>query len=205
MPPLRALATIIVTIGTGAGCTFLVSFDDMPEGGAPSTTDASRDANRSDGSSGASTSSSGGNTDAGSDASADDGCDRTYLDQVSGCGPTSGQQGIKNNGRVCASYARFDGYPRSDTRANDIVTCFDQKASCITHCPNRCAQLPEGFSDECDPCLGRSNGVYCGSDINGWPGSHGILLITCSSENMIAVTKCANACNHPAGASAKCQ
>src|SRR5437868_3602310 len=50
----------------------------------------------------------------------------------------------------CAKGAVVTAYPTSD-RTNDLVTCLaDGGASCVQHCPNGCAIMPNGYPDQCD-------------------------------------------------------
>jgi hypothetical protein len=175
-------ASMFVALAIGAGCTFLVSFDDVPtdDGGAfdagrrPTPTRAPdpeplppRDA-----------------------APPPPTCDPTFpLDQVTGCGS------FAEGALVCATNTSI-GYPPGQDRTNDLVTCTRDggaRASCVKHCPGGCATLPSGFPDQCDGCIGRADGRYCGDHL-GWTFEHARLLVTCERGRMIDRTTCPAIC-----------
>ena len=163
---------------TAAGCTFLISFDDVPETDAgvvdgPVRPQPSRDADAS-----------GRALDAG-DAGAPPvtpACDTTFpLDEVQGCAS------FVEGGQICADNPGLTSYPGD--RSTDVVTCSKtQGATCVRHCV-ACAHLPEGFPDQCDQCIGKPDGNYCGTDM-GWQPENFRLLVTCTNERMASATAC---------------
>jgi hypothetical protein len=172
------------SIAIGAGCTFLVSFDDVE------TSDAgTRDAGRRDA-----------RTprpppdpdpfvprDAAPPAPT---CDLTFpLEQVTGCGS------FAEGALVCATNTSI-GYPSGRDRTNDLVTCTREggaRASCVKHCPSGCAMLPSGFADQCDGCAGKPDGRYCGDQL-GWSFDHARLVVTCTGGRATAQTVCPSIC-----------
>jgi hypothetical protein len=183
-------ASIFASVSAiGAGCTFLVSFDDVPsaDGG---TFDAGRRDARAiptrdpdplpprDAAPPALT------------------CDPTFpVDQVTGCGS------FAEGALVCATNTSI-GYPAGRDRTNDLVTCTRDggaRASCVKHCPAGCAALPSGFPDQCDGCSGKADGRYCGDQL-GWTFEHARLLVTCQGGRMSDRTTCPTIC-----ANATCQ
>ncbi len=173
-------AALLVIAPIGAGCTFLISFDDVPQtdaGGAEASVrqPEPRDAEIPEPSL----------ADAG-DASATvpvtPACDTTFpLSQVKGC------EAFVEGGQICADNPGLTAYPGD--RSTDVVTCSKtQGATCVRHCI-ACAHLPEGFPDQCDQCIGKPNGKYCGTDM-GWQPQNFRLLVTCTNERMSAVSAC---------------
>lgn len=181
----RALSTALGIAVTGAlfvlgaGCTFLISFDDVPQsdaGGAPL-----------DSSPGPQPSRDGDVEPAPGDAGAPPipvtpACDTTFpLDQVKGCAS------FVEGGQICADNPGLTAYPGD--RSTDVVTCSKtQGATCVRHCV-ACAHLPSGFPDQCDQCIGKPNGKYCGTDM-GWQPENFRLLVTCTNDRMSAVAAC---------------
>ena len=175
------IAGALALFAVGAGCTFLISFDDVPQtdaGGAPDATavrpPSSRDADVASPV-----------TDAGDASPAVPvmpACDTTFpLDQVKGCAA------FVEGGQICADNPGLTSYPGD--RQTDVVTCSKtQGATCVRHCI-ACAHLPEGFPDQCDQCIGRPNGKYCGTDM-GWQPENFRLLVTCTNERMATATAC---------------
>ena len=162
-----------------AGCTFLISFDEAPEDDARS---ASPDAGGIPPSPG----------DGAVERRPDDGtpipvtpaCDTTFpLDQVKGCAA------FVEGGQICADNPALTDYPGN--RETDVVTCSKtQGAICVRHCV-ACAHLPAGFPDQCDQCIGKANGAYCGTDM-GWQPDNFRLLVTCTNERMATATACSS-------------
>jgi hypothetical protein len=179
----------------GGGCTFLISFDDVPQTDAGAPLDASED--RAD-------------DDTGAPETVDDGgderasppampaCDTSFpLDEVEGCA-------VFNEGaQACADNSSFSAYPGD--RSKDVVTCSKSGATCVRHCA-ACAHNPSGFPDQCDQCAGKLNGTYCGTDM-GWVSADFRLRVTCTDQRMSAVTACsARGCDSKGGTgSAACK
>ncbi len=174
-----AIAGALALFAVGAGCTFLISFDEVPQtdaGGAPDaavrppgTPDAEVDPPVTDG-------------DGSASIPAMPACDTTFpLDQVKGC------EVFVEGGQVCADHEALTAYPGN--RETDVVTCSKtQGATCVRHCV-ACAHLPAGFPDQCDQCIGKPNGKYCGTDM-GWQPENFRLLVTCTNERLATATAC---------------
>lgn len=191
-----AIVLAALVFALGAGCTFLISFDDVPD--PPDATvgpDAARPPAR----------------DAGRppvvDASVEDAktpppaatCDLGFpIDDVLGC------ETFVDDAQVCASNAKIT-YPAGRNPAGDLVTCDRRgdagRATCVRHCtgPGGCASLPNGFPDQCDTCNGRADGRYCGSEL-GWVAEDHRLLVTCTNDRIAARSPCPNACTPNVGA-----
>lgn len=108
---------------------------------------------------------------------------------------------------VCAKNKDIN-YPVGNgfDRTRDLLTCSKFNGpSCIIHCQTGCAQLPDGFKDQCDPCQGRTNGTYCGSDFQNWPrGMHDRLRVRCDNGVMTAATECGFCNSNGANGNAQC-
>jgi hypothetical protein len=177
---LRALALALVgpALVFGAGCTFLISFDDVPLRDAGVVADAFVRPPPID---------TGVVTPPKPDAAPTDPCDRTAdLKRIQGCNQ------FVANGQACADNAAFDPYPFQSTVKRDVVTCNGGDAICLEHCTTACAHLPNGFPDECDMCTGKIDGDYCGSEM-GWDARSYGLLVRCTS-NVLATTPKPTAC-----------
>ena len=187
----RALRTAFVIAGAGvlsavaAGCTFLIPFDDVAEndagsaspdsGGIPpippsSSSDGDADSARRE------------TPDGSAPVPITPACDTTFpLDQVKGCAT------FVEGGQICADNPGLTSYPGN--RETDVVTCSKtQGAICVRHCV-ACSHLPEGFPDQCDQCIGKPDGKYCGTDM-GWQPQNFRLLVTCTNERMATATAC---------------
>ncbi len=181
-----------------AGCTFLVSFDDLP---AEPDADLPTEAGSRQRDTGAADTAPVPKPDAGADAPpvpVTPGCDTAFpLDQVQGCAS------FVDNAQVCADNSSITSYPGDRTK--DLVTCSKTAgATCVRHCV-ACARNPSGFPDECDQCTAKSNGKYCGTDM-GWQPENFKLLVTCTSGRVASVTPCTSGCDSKGGTgSAACK
>lgn len=162
------------------GCTFLVQFDDVPPSvDATDTKPPLRDS----GADVADTLVPG--TDAEPDAPPPyPSCDQSFpLDQVEGCDL------FVDDAEVCADNSGITSYPGD--RSKDLVACSKtQGATCVRHCV-ACAHLPPGYPDQCDQCVDRPDGDYCGTDM-GWQPKHFKLLVTCANGRVQAATPCSD-------------
>lgn len=177
-------------VGAADGCTFLVSFDDVPVEDAGIDRRQSADRELPDTFT---------PEDVGTDAPIrppTPPCDPAFpLSEVKGC------ETFINGAEVCADNSALVDYPGAST---DLVACAKQQgATCVRHCI-ACAHLPEGFPDQCDQCIGRPDGTYCGTDMS-WQPIHFKLLVTCAGERMDSARACANGCDSKGGTgSAEC-
>ncbi len=199
-PPVPRLLLAALQFAFGAGCTFLVSFDDVPDAAfdaavppvvtAPPRRDASPPP---------------------FDASVPDvfvppsvpTCDLAFpLQDVKGC------EAFVDDAKVCASKPQLT-YPAGRNRAGDLVTCErvadGGRATCVKHCagPGGCASLPNSFPDQCDTCTGLADGRYCGSEL-GWVVQNQRLLVTCGNDRIVTRTACTGSCT-PNFGSALCR
>lgn len=183
-PAFRA-AAIGTLLSLGAGCTFLVSFDEVGDADAGlGPLDPNRD--------GASDSSVA--TDAGPiPIPITPPCDSTFaLSEIRGC------ETFVEGAQICADNRGITAYPGN--RATDVIACSkSQGATCVRHCV-ACAHLPSGFPDQCDQCIGKADGVYCGTDM-GWQPEHFRLLVTCEGERVARAVPCSDrGCDSVSGA-----
>lgn len=170
-------------LSISAGCTFLASFDDVarPDAGTPDdepppvpTRDATPPPSRDAG---------------GPETSVDAGCDLAFPSaQVKGCGT------FDEGARVCADNALITSYPAGRPRATDLLTCSRRDGgvpSCVFHCRGKggCAGLPSGFPDQCDPCDGRPNGRYCGSEV-GFVAENRHVRVECVNDVATKTERC---------------
>lgn len=162
------------------GCTFLISFDDVPKNDAGTQPDVtSRPPSLDTGT---------------PDAVADSGDDRGAIPMMPACDtsfPLEDVKGCANfveGGQVCADNAGLTSYPGN--RTTDVVTCSKTGATCVRHCV-ACAHNPPGFPDQCDQCIGMPDGRYCGTDM-GWQPASFRLRVTCTNGRMSAVTACSS-------------
>ena len=177
-----AVLSFVAIVTTAAGCTFLVSFDDVPadpEDASPPDRDVNQpppvDA-----------------SDGGTVIGPDGGpiafpppCDPAFpLDDVA-CNPDFPRPNCAKNTGIFATYPA--SYPRED----DLVVCNGgTKPICVMHCPFGCAQMPTGFPDACDDCNGRADGTYCMKDLRGTDGrTHG-LAIDCQGGKTVKTYNC---------------
>lgn len=185
-------------LGMGAGCTFLISFDDVPAAdagvGPASTAPSIKD-------SGAPSSQDAGAQDSGTVVpGAAEVCDETFpTNTVKGCDK------YVDNGQICADTATNLSFAPGYDASADVVTCSragTPHASCVKRClgPGKCAHNPNGFPDQCDQCAGKADGTHCGSEMAGWPPETFKLLITCGSDRISKTTiACATTCNPKGG------
>jgi hypothetical protein len=180
----------------GEGCTFLVSFDDVAPDDASTPIEAPvRPPPERDTGAPEPELDSG---DASPKVPTTPACDTSFpLAQVKGCAT------FVQDGQICADSPAITEYPGDRTR--DVVTCSKAGATCVRHCV-ACAHLPSGFPDQCDQCMGKPNGTYCGTDM-GWQPDNFRLLVTCKNERMATATACsASGCDSKGGTgSAACK
>jgi hypothetical protein len=198
LAPLSFLALFVFS----AGCTFLISFDDVASSDAGAT-DTSTSSTRNDtgtvdppvvGDAG----------DSGPPIDVPDTCDDQFpLGQITGC------EDYVQNGQVCANTSTLK-FPADYDASRDVITCSKvptPRAICIKHCrgPGGCAHNPAGIPDQCDQCAGKANGTHCGSEMAGWPSDTFKVLVTCTDNRMTKSAACAASCSTNGGTGgAKC-
>jgi hypothetical protein len=203
----RPLATIVSAgivaafFGIGAGCTFLVSFDEKPrDSGVPLPDRTSQPT---------SSASDTGPPDEDSGLAPPDPskCDLSF-----DSGAIDGCTGFQENGQICGDNRGLTNYPgNAADRVKDVVTCSKTRGViCVQHCATKCAHLPSGFPDQCDQCAGRVDGTYCGLEMQGWPNNNFNLLIRCTGERMVEAPatgsprNCTGGCQPGANGTGRC-
>jgi hypothetical protein len=176
-----ACASVLST--TAAGCTFFVSFDDLPdiEGDASPSPQPGADARD--------------RITPGFDAGpvgsdGDPRCNPGFsLDEIRGC---TGQP----EGRALCAEREVIAYPADRDESGGLVTCSGGRAVCATRCAGACEQNSAG--DRCgggasggDGCDGKATGDYCGWELDD-PSRD--LLVTCSGGRRTAATQCGGTC-----------
>jgi hypothetical protein len=168
---------------SAAGCTFLISFDDVARdaAGLPDRTIPGDD----------------GDTDADtSDSPVPDAppgpfpppCDTSFpLDKVK-CDTSFPRPNCARSTGVVT------GYPAGVSRGDDLVTCLaDGGASCVQHCPSGCLVMPSGYPDQCDDCAGKKDGTYCIKDLRGFaPENVGLAVDCVKGKGVEPVHTCGN-------------
>ncbi|MBX3202634.1 MAG: hypothetical protein KF894_31200 [Labilithrix sp.] len=196
---MRRPVALVVSLALGlaaasalaTGCTFLISFDDVPEDAAVVPVEAGA-----------------GERDAPAEAAPD--VEEAGSDGGSfppPCDPTFPLDAVDCTGlqrATCASSTAFASYPAEGDRANDLVVCSGGRAVCVQHCPSGCAVMPGGFPDQCSDCAGRSDGYYCGRDLRGWAPETFDLAVQCREGGTVrgaicGANKCASACPRAEG------
>lgn len=168
------------------GCTFLVSFDDVPIDDAGGVGPAMRapdvvvvdggDAGKPDG-----------------DARVD--APDSAVDFSKAC---TGQP----DGKYCnGNQITVDG-----GSGDDLITCLGGKTAAVKRCTTGtgCVRMPSGFPDECDQCQGKATGLYCGDDFTGWHPMNARARIRCDNNAIVGNIICATACIGT-GPTASCQ
>jgi hypothetical protein len=168
-----------------AGCTFLVTFDDLPKDRAEFTTP---DARAKDGAPGDSSTP----TEEPDATQADDAAftvdAKTYSDAC--------------NGKPDSKYCNGTDIVVDGGGANDLVTCLGEKTVGAKACPASCKQMPAGSPDECDQCQGKANGFYCGDDFFGWHPDNANTRVQCANGTIAATVVCTSCVG--AGPNASC-
>jgi hypothetical protein len=176
---------VLSFVGLTNGCTLLVSFDDVPQ--TPSDATPRRDGPSRD----TSPQVDEPDSEAGPEVPVTPACDTSFpLTEVKGCAA------FVEGAEVCADDDGFTSYPGQPT---DLVACSKtQGATCVRHCV-ACAHLPSGFPDQCDECVGKADGTYCGTEM-GWEPVHFRLLVRCIGGRMSEATACnASGCDSAGG------
>ena len=149
----RFAAVSMVLMGTVAGCTFLISFDDPDPA---TTTDASIVPDR---------------TEAMVDGEKSLVDARATVDvlALNSCEPA-------RTGHYCGDN-QLDAYPFPD----DLVSCDGGRVAQAVACPFDCVHLKNPHPDECDGCKSLKDGYYCGRDF-GWSASNALVYVHCQSN-----------------------
>jgi hypothetical protein len=178
------VACIAAAATFGAGCSFLVSFDDQPscDGGlcavdASVGIDAVAD--------GAVDSAGDGAKDGGRDAPAD-----ALPPNYAPC------KGL-NAGSYCAN----DGPDAYAGPKSDLLNCDGGKIYAVKPCGDAgCLAMPNPFPDCCNECPTKQNGTYCGRDFAGFPAANADILVGCQLGNAVQVFACPHGCKSSSNA-----
>lgn len=172
-----------------AGCTFLISFDDVPVpadatpdgptvGNAP---DVRVDAPAVDASDAA--------RDAGTDA-------RDAIANPDAC--VSLPDGLYCGGDQIS-------WPVADK--DDLITCKSHVVSNVRLCADigGCIRMLNGYPDQCDECAKKADGFYCGRDMGGWETKNLNSLVHCQNKAAVSVMPCGALTCSSNGAASSCK
>jgi hypothetical protein len=185
---MRRFGALALGLGTSlTGCTWLISFDEVPPGAD------------------ASAAGDGAAADAAGDAAEDapetaPGCDPSFPASALTC---------ERSTQSCAADAFASMYPEGRDPTNDLVTCNGTVLECVRTCDFGCAVMPSGFPDECDECSGRADGFHCGRDLPDWDARNADLAVECKGGKTVGAAvcgagKCASACPRAGGPTPAC-
>ncbi|GAC1540056.1 MAG: hypothetical protein NVS3B10_04740 [Polyangiales bacterium] len=185
-------ALVLATAGTAsmiAGCTFLISFDDVPTaadaaGGGPMVDDAPDvrvDAPALDAADGA--------KDAGTDV-------RDAIANPDAC-----------VGFPDGLYCGGDQISWPVASKDDLVTCKNHVVSNVRFCADigGCIRMLNGFPDQCDECAKKVDGFYCGRDMGGWDTKNYNSLVHCQNKAAVSVMPCGTLTCTSSGAASSCK
>jgi hypothetical protein len=162
----------------GAGCTFLISFDDVPQpvdgGGLDSQVPLGPPDVRVD----AIVTPEGG-AEAGKDALAD------ALANPDAC------KG-KLDGKYCGGNTIV--WPGDK---DDLITCKTNVVASVRLCTSGvgCIRMINGYPDQCDECGSKADGVYCGRDMAGWDPKNADTRVRCQNKAEVGLLLCAAGCS----------
>jgi hypothetical protein len=178
-------AFIAVTGALGAGCTFLISFDDVPsaaDGGLdvqvpPGPPDVRVDVSAPPDAA----------TDAGPDTS-------DALANPDAC-----------KGKLDGKYCGGDTIVWPGDK-DDLITCKANAVSNVRLCTSGvgCIRMLNGYPDQCDECASKADGTYCGRDMPGWDPKNAETRVRCQNKAEVGLLLCANGCSS-IGATSVCK
>lgn len=169
-----------------AGCTFLVSFDEVPIDDAGITSPTSRPPD-------VAVVDAGENPTGDADVRAD--AADSSIDYSKAC-----------NGQPDGKYCNGNQIVVDGGSGDDLVTCLNGKTVSVKRCStgSGCVRMPSGFPDECDQCQGKATGLYCGDDFAGWHPMNARARIRCDNNAIVGNIICTTACVGT-GPTAACQ
>jgi hypothetical protein len=167
-----------------AGCTFLISFDEVEpeaEGGVappfrPDAPDVRVDAPLPDGSV----------PDAAKDAP------RDAVANPNAC-----------KGNLDGKYCGGNQIAWEGGNKDDLVTCKAQVVTGVRLCEHGvgCIRMLNGYADQCDECMKKADGTYCGRDMAGWEPSNANTRVRCQNGAEVGLLLCSNGCTSNGAAS----
>ncbi len=187
-----------------AGCSLLVSFDDIPDSGLTPLSSSSSGGNSSGDDDESSSSSSSGSTTSSSSSSSSSSstssssssggvdaggfppaCDNTHLADINCSG---------NTGPVCGSHVTGTGVTIS---ADDLITCAGDgtTATCVQHCSMGCVDMSgSSFVSQCANCVdGQTDRWYCGKNTD-WNPTDNDVAYHCSGGRFVTTGGSPAAC-----------
>lgn len=188
MRPALALVLGAVFTTCAVGCTFLISFDDVPDAGATDDDDGVVDAGRKPNTS--SSSSSSGDTSS-SSSSGEPGTSSSSSSSSSSGGaafPPPCDATIDLTKIDCTANALSCGTElpaNAALKPDDLVECDAAgKAKCVRHCSMGCAAI-DGLPSQCANCLDPANANiwYCGKQMS-WVTASADVAIHCANGKM---------------------
>jgi hypothetical protein len=180
---LLPLAAFVAVMGAlGAGCTFLISFDEVP-----------------------------GPTDAGTDSPTPLGPPDVRVD-VSAPPDAAADVGPDTSDALAnpdACKGKLDGkYCGGDTIVwpgdkDDLITCKANAVSNVRFCASGvgCIRMLNGYPDQCDECGSKADGTYCGRDMPGWDPKNAETRVRCQNKAEVGLLLCAAGCSSNGAAS----
>ena len=191
-PLSRVAARVLATAGAAmmiAGCTFLITFDDVPGPGDASidgptvgnAPDVRVDPPPPD--------AEAGSKDAGADA-------RDAIANPDAC--VSLPDGLYCGGDQIS-------WPIADK--DDLITCKAHVVSNVRFCTDigGCIRMLNGFPDQCDECAKKTDGFYCGRDMGGWETKNLNSLVHCQNKAAVSVMPCGAQVCTSSGAASSCK
>lgn len=166
-----------------AGCTFLVTFDELPKDEGELGVPDARPKNDV----GTSTSTSSGGSSSGSiDPPIDEDAGSTPVDAAA-------DYSTACTGKSDSKYCNGNQIIIDAGSRDDLITCTGGKTVNVKHCTAGCVRMPGGFPDECNMCPGKATGLYCGDDFVDWHPSNKNTRIRCENGAVVGNIIC-NTC-----------
>lgn len=79
---------------------------------------------------------------------------------------------------------------------DDLITCKTGLVSNVRLCTSGvgCIRRLNGYPDQCDECTSKTDGTYCGRDMPGWEPKNADTRVQCQNKAMVGVLLCAVSC-----------
>ncbi len=93
----------------------------------------------------------------------------------------------KASGKYCSGN-RIDW---TGGKYNDLITCADGSVGAVRLCGGAgCIRFQGQYPDECDGCVDKADGTYCGNELKGWSVINGNSVVKCKDQSQIDLTQC---------------
>ena len=183
-PILARTALVTGVLAMLAGCTFLIDFEEVPR---------AADADGSDGSPPL------GPPDVSVDVVAPDSGDAAVDGRDALANPDACHTAL--DGKYCGN----DQIVWPAERKDDLITCKGKVIASVRLCATGqgCFGMLDGYPDECDECVQKADGTYCGRDLPGWDAKNAQQRIRCQGGRIVGSLLC-GVCKSNGGTSA-CQ